>query len=246
MCRLSETSGEGGVSDYPNVVGEFKTLELVLSGRSIARYGDGEFKMAANPYSSIKSQEAHPKLSQRLREILHKSGDCLVGIPNINEWRLMTHEKAGFWRKHAQFSRLLADRQYVSSFITRPDSAPWINTDEYWAQLETLWRDQDVTLVRGSGKSFTAERLMLAGAKSVKEVVPEKPQHAWQWYDELLERIGRPTRALLCLGPTATVMAVDLCAKGVHAVDCGHAGMFWKKWKSGEQMVVTSADRVEV
>jgi hypothetical protein len=38
-----------------------ETLDLVLSGRSIARYGDGEFKMARTPGVGIKSQNGDPR-----------------------------------------------------------------------------------------------------------------------------------------------------------------------------------------
>jgi len=221
---------------YPHVIGEADTMDLVLAGRSIARYGDGEFKMAEG--NSIKSQDGHPVLALRLREILHRSGECLVGIPNIHS----ATPKAVFWSQFLQRSRLLADRQYVSAFISRPDSAPWIDTPAYWAKVSALWAGRDITLVRGSSKSLTAEVLVDAGAGHVTEVLAPR-QHAWAAYDDLLERIGTPERALLCLGPTATVLAVDLCARGVHAIDFGHGGMFWKKHQRGDPMHVSPADK---
>jgi len=221
---------------YPEVASELATIALVAAGRSIARYGDGEFKMADHGVG-IKSQQAEPALSKRLREILKSSGDCLVGIPNIRS----DTPKAEFWGKHMRFAPLLADRPYVSSFITRPDSAPWIDTPAYWAMVESLWKGRKVTLVRGSTKSLIADDLV--GAAEVREIVAPR-QHAWGDYASLLERIGTPARALLCLGPTATVMAVDLCAKGVHAIDLGHAGMFWRKHRRGEAMWVTQDDKV--
>lgn len=220
---------------YPKVIGESETLDRVLAGASLARYGDGEFKMAAHG-AGIKSQVAHPVLSRRLREILHASGDCLVGIPNIRS----DTPKAEFWGKHMRFADLLADRPYVSSFISRPDSAPWIHTDDYWDRLESLWIDQDVTVVRGSGKSLAPEDLL--GANEITDVLCRK-QHAFQDYDEILERVGTPTRALICLGPTATVLAVDLCAKGVHAIDLGHVAIFLRKRRRGEPLVVTDEDK---
>lgn len=222
---------------YPHVLSELKTLRLVASGKSIARYGDGELKMADRPVG-IKSQEYHPRLRSRLAAILHDSGDCLVGIPNIHS----DTPKAEHWGKYQVYSRLLAERQYVSSFITRPDSAPWINTEEYWALIESLWRGKAVTLVRGSSKSFTAERLADAGAGQVTEILAPR-QHSWAEYDALLERIGTPETALLCLGPTATVMAVDLCARGVHAIDLGHAGLFYKKHVNGDPMWLSKEDK---
>jgi hypothetical protein len=58
-----------------------------------------------------------------------------------------------------------------------------------------------------------------------------------------MKRIGTPDRALLCCGATATVLAVDLSARGVHAIDLGHAGMFLRKWRRGDPVQVTDADR---
>ncbi len=227
------------VKGYPLVLGEMATLQRVLAGASVARYGDGELKMADHGVG-IKSQPADDRLSQRLREILIDAGSCMVGIPNIHS----ETPKVEFWDKFKRYASLLdASRRYVSSFITRPDSAPWINTAEYWAALESLWAGLDVTLVRGSTKSLVAEDLM--SARNVREIVA--PRHgAWTEYNALLERIGKPDRVLICLGPTATVMAVDLCAKGVHAIDCGHVGMFRRKHLRGDPMWVTAQDKTAV
>lgn len=221
---------------YPSVLSESETLDRVLAGASLARYGDGELKMASHN-SGIKSQVADPHLSERLRRILISyHSDCLVGIPNIHS----PSPKALHWGKFTRYAELLAERPYVSSFVTRPDSAPWINVPDYWARLESLWLGQDVTLVRGSSKSLVAEDLI--GAGTVTEIIAPR-QHAWASYASLLDRIGTPARALICLGPTATVMATDLCAKGVHAIDLGHVGMFLRKRRRGDPMWVTDEDK---
>jgi hypothetical protein len=79
----------------------------------------------------------------------------------------------------------------------------------------------------------------------VTEITPPR-QGAWAEYDATLQRVIalRPSRVLLCLGPTATVMAVDLCAKGIQAIDLGHVGMFLRKHLRGDPMVRTDADKV--
>lgn len=208
---------------WPAVLSEEETLRLVAEeGRSLARYGDGEFKLCYG--GSIKSQRFDEKLGRRLREILHASGDCLVGIPN-----LMMPTKP-FWdqfRVPKITALLKMDRLYGSAFVSRPDSAPWVHTAAYWARVESLWKGKDVTLVRGSGKSLTAS-LLTPSARSVNEILCAR-QHAWSERETLLERIGRPERVLLCCGPTATVLAVELAARGVHAVDLGHIGMWFKR-----------------
>lgn len=220
--------------EYPHVVSEMETLERVLAGASISRYGDGEFKICKG--ANAKSQMWDRRLAARMRDILQDSGACLVGIPNLRS----DTPKQKFWNGFESCVELLAEREYVSAFISRPDSAPWINTQAYWDRLQSLWRGRDVTLVRGSTKSLTAEELLGAGA--VTEIVCPR-QHAFAEYDRILERIGTPELAILCLGASATVMAVDLCAKGVHAVDLGHVGMFLRKHRRGDLMVVTDQDK---
>ena len=221
---------------YPKVMDELATLAAVVEGRSIARYGDGEFNLCAG--LSIPCQEWSRSLQHRLIGILkdpHETG-CIVAIPNLHS----ETPKRLFWDKYHASARFLSGHVYASSFVTRPDSAPWINTKSYWLALESLWFNRDVTLVRGSARSLTAADLTSANA--VTEIVAPKT-NAWSGYRELLERVGTPQTALLCLGPTATVMAVDLCAKGVHAIDLGHAGMFLHKHRRGEPMVVTAQDK---
>ena len=208
---------------YPVTIGEEATIDLLLQGRSIARYGDGEFRLMVG--TDRAGQPHYPDLAKRLREILRDSGDCLVGIPNL---RTKT-PKAEFWRRFSGewVTRHLTARPYCSSFITRPDSAPWINNPRYWAKCRQLWADKDVTVVRGGNKSLRAA--IMPEARSVREIIGPRI-NAWASRDALMEAIGTPGHpVILCLGITATVMAADLCAKGVQAWDLGHMGMFLRR-----------------
>lgn len=241
------------IDKYPTVIGESDTLDLVLAGKSIARYGDGEFKICLG--GAAKAQEADSRLRKKLTRALIDSGECLIGIPNIRDVlaRHTVGQKQDFWARFMSMKSLLVNRQYVSAFITRPDSAPWIDTPEYWRRIESLWLGRDVTLVRGSSKSLTADDLI--GAKHVTEIVTAgkiQPdgrvwhRDAFSEYESLLNRIGTPERVLLCLGPCATALAVDLCARGVHAIDLGHVGMFLRKHRRGDPMWVSQEDKVAV
>lgn len=211
---------------YPAVLSEDATLDLLLAGRSIARYGDGEFRLMIG--GERPGQPYDATLARRLREVLQDSGECLVGIPNLVGPKLPP-TKADFWRKYTELwlTKHFAKRQYVSSFITRPDSAPWINRLDYWTKVRQLWAGMDVTLVRGTGaKSLLAERM--PEARSVREVVGPRIG-AWSERQRLMDQVGTPDHpVILCLGLSATVMAADLCAKGVQALDLGHIGMFLK------------------
>jgi hypothetical protein len=228
---------------YPTVLDESATLDLVVAGASIARYGDGEFHLAEN--GSIRTQRCVPDLAARLRGIL-KGDDapCLVGIPNIRS----NTPKAAFWEKYKRCSALLRPSQsYVSSFVSRPDNAPWLDTPSYWQRIEQLWAGKDVTLVRGTDPGETGGVSLLAedltSARSVREVIGPAV-NAWAEYPRLMEEIGplkneyylKTHVVLLCLGPTATVMAADLCKRGVHAIDLGHVGMFRRWHLRGESL----------
>lgn len=229
---------------YPAVLGEVETLERVLAGASLARYGDGEFALAE--WRSIRSQPHHFALSARLRGILQGDGGaCLVGIPNL--LAPLPPEKARFWKKYTRCAELLSGTQsYVSSFVSRPDNAPWLDVPAYWQRLEQLWEGQDITLVRGDypkgtgGVSLVASDL--TSAKSVTEIIGPAV-NAWADYTRIMGQIGQSTRVLLCLGPTATVMAVDLCRRGVHAIDVGHIGMFRNRHLQGLPMVRTAQEK---
>lgn len=226
---------------YPNTATELQTLMATLSGVSLARYGDGEFTLCRG--LSIPCQQYSESLGRRLRDILCSlSSCCNVGIPNLNS----PTPKVAFWEKYRQCSDLLnPERRYGSAFVSRPDSAPWIDRPWYWEAIEDLWRGRCVTLVRGAftqqPRSLTADDLV--GAASVREVIGPRI-NAWDDYEELLETIGTPERALLCLGPTATVLAADLSERGVHAIDLGHIGMFLRKHRRGEPMAKTAEDNV--
>lgn len=227
------------LTSYPRVRDEKETMRRVLAGASIARFGDGEFALAEN--RSIRPQRGRPDLAERLRGILlGDAAPCMVGIPNIAALASLPPKKARFWAKYARCAALLApDVNYASSFITRPDNAPALDTPEYWRQLESLWAGQDVTLVRGDDPNGTGAVSLvkkdLASARTVTEVVAPGV-NAWDKYPAILEEVGRPRRALLCLGATATVMAVDLSRLGVHAIDLGHVGMFLRRHLAGEPM----------
>lgn len=197
-------------------------------GRSIARFGDGELKIATG--RDAKSQQHNHQLSAALCRILHDmNGPCLPCIPRPAS---IPESKAVFWRPYMtarEYLRLYRpDGCYGSAFVTRPDSAPSIDNAGYWESVRKLWAGRDVVLVRGSTKSLTADRL--GGAASVTEIVGPV-QHAWREHADLFARLKREKsrQIILCLGATATVLASWLAHEGAWALDLGHLGMFTKR-----------------
>lgn len=217
---------------YPVVLSEEATLDAALNGKSIARYGDGELRLALG--GKAISQEPHPKLAAELRAILNSSF-VLPCIPRVS--KDLPEDKKEVWAKYrqAQYVNLYdMNRAYGSAFITRPDSAPNIDNPDYWRKVKQLWDGKDVTLVIGSERSLTTS--MMHSARSAR-VIEGLYHHSYKIIDDLERQIGTPRgTVILCIGATATVLADRLARKGVHAVDLGHIGMFMRAEKRKEMM----------
>lgn len=220
---------------FPKCLSEAETLERAIAGESLSRFGDGEFSIALG--GNCVSQKGDKSLAAEMRGILeHAPKGCLPCLPDPYGGS----PKKANWQKFENANLTLGNQQFGSAFISRPDSAPWIDTPEYWQRMRLLWSGKDVTLVLGSTRSLRPE--MIADAASVREVwgtyrdaysstAPDHRNHpsALHSIDELIESVGKPSGpVLMCLGPTATVMAARLTTRGVHAIDLGHLGMFMR------------------
>lgn len=204
------------------VMSEVETIKLCRT-HSIARFGDGELRVALGGQAI--SQRPDPRLAQELRAILRDDiPGLLVGLPNFE-----ATSRQESWAKYGQgkFAQLyVPGRKYASSLISRPDSAPWIDTPEYWASVRKLWQDQHVVLVAGDRKSITPEAL--SEAASVRSVTAPR-QDAYAEIDRIERDVGdHHGVVVLCLGCTATALASRLHRRGVHALDLGHVGMFMR------------------
>lgn len=220
---------------WPVVWDEDKTIDAVLSGMSIARFGDGEFNLAVG--GNCITQKHSAKIQSSLRDILLNPGKCLVGIPRLDG------PKKKFWQQYCRHDilSLFGRNSYASAFITRPDSAPNIDRDDYWNKIRRIWSRKKVTLVRGSEKSLTAD--MLDDTIDVREIVVPK-KNAFEYASRPEFKIGNGSDiVILCCGPAATVLAYALNISGFHAVDLGHIGMFLRKHIRREPMIVTKEDK---
>lgn len=219
---------------YPKVIDENATLDAVLAGNSLTRFGDGEFRLAMGGARNV-SQVAHPELRRELCEILvTKQKFCLVAIPDMNP----QSPKWWFWGKYVNlYPRMLDERiTYYSQFITRPDSAPHIDVPEFYDRMENLWRDQEVVLVRGSERSLVEGRPPMSSAKKTHVVMCAR-RDAYQEIDRVeAEVLALNTkRVLLCAGAMATVLTYRLAKRGLHAIDLGHIGYLWRLYERREQ-----------
>jgi hypothetical protein len=216
---------------YPEVIGEFATLAALLTGKSIARYGDGELKlMDGKAYLREPPSEALAGELGRIIQEPHPA--CLVGIPTMDPGG----PKYRNWLRHEKrFLKWLSPEVvYHSAFITRPDSAPWIRTVEFAEKIERLWKGKRATVLCEPGNSIL--RTVGLSAKKISHI--ECPHREAYAHIDRLERqiVGKRNEvALLSCGPTATCLAHRLAAAGVQAVDIGSAGGYLLKLLTGNR-----------
>jgi hypothetical protein len=213
------------VSEYPPVVNEYDTLSKLHQGYSIARFGDGEFKIVAG--KEYVREPRNERLTAEIREVLRNPPQrCLIGIPTMDPMG----PKYASWARHIKrFERMLPkDRDYYSALISRPDSAPWINTVQFATLYAYLWRDKRVAIL--CEKDGSAHRAVAPGASSLVKL--RCPRHeAYQFIDKFESRIldAGVDIAILSCGPTATCLAARLARQGVQAIDFGSGGSFIAK-----------------
>jgi hypothetical protein len=208
---------------YPRVLGEFETVRLLLEGKSIARFGDGELKILdGRGYSR---EPTNYRLTQEMLGVIEApAGGCLIGIPTMDP----AGPKYLNWTRHLErFCRYVqADdgRIYGSAFITRPDSAADpIESAEYFELLSTLWAGEGPVVVLSESTNK-----LLACVRAMRPVVHvECPsRQAYREIDALERAIVKaaPSVALLSCGPTATCLANRLARRGIQGVDLGSVG----------------------
>lgn len=214
------------------VLSEWKTLEMVMNGCSLSRYGDGEIKHMDGKKNV--SQEQADSLSRALSDVFDSElKGHMVGIPNVFNGRSFD----GLAEKYIESMRRRfgkrsdPKRVYGSAYISRADLCGYLDWAPYWSAISELWNGKDVVLVRGNGKRANPAGMMERARDFVEIEIPSK--NAWECYPEILKecmRMGSFCRFLLAAGPTATVLAYDLALRGRHAVDIGHLGMFYGRW----------------
>jgi len=216
---------------YPKVLTEKQTVERILDKRiSFARYGDGEFKLCRG--KSIARQPASPAISRRLREILRSDAPNLaVGIPPFpDKARIVDSTMDSFFRKFYfrewESVHYMGNKIYLSWSAFFPDHCglPSEEAPAYIERFRQIWRDKNVTFVCNDRFRKAMSSSNLFNNTKTRSFIRAPEKNAYSRYDDLFEQSARrPADNLLLLacGPTATVLAFDLAARGYQAVDVG-------------------------
>jgi glycosyltransferase family protein len=141
------------------------------------------------------------------------------------------------------YTYLDINRIYYNAFFTRV-YMPFNKTDKhyqncgrYFEKVKKTWAGRDVVICEGQGTRFGMFNDLLDGAKSISRIICPA-RGAFDKYDAILSAfndIGMDNLILAALGPTATVLAYDLCKKGHQAIDIGHLDLEYEWFLRKEQ-----------
>jgi len=222
----------------PKIKSMEETLDKIINDKcSISRFGDGEF--ACMNYSRISFHDPSEDLADRLKEVISSDlPNLLIGLPDcFGSLDCYVPYTRKFWRKYMSkkrqmtYSYLNMNRVYYNAFFNRY----YLNfnkTDEYYQRcctyikrLKEIWKNRDVIIFESQEARLGTANDLLDGAKSISRIIFCPVKNAFNKYDEILSAfndIEPDNLILVALGPTATVLAYDLCKKGYQTVDIGH------------------------
>jgi glycosyltransferase family protein len=213
-----------------------ETLDKILQDKcSLSRFGDGEFVIMNG--GRIHFQRCSPKLALRLKEVIASDNpNLLIALPPcFGSLDNYLPPVADFWikcmsrKREMIYSYLDLNRIYYDAFFSRVYIQSY-KTDEhykkcgdYYEKIKKIWAGRDVVICEGEGTRFGMLNDLLDSAKSISRILCPA-RSAFDKYDEILSAfndIGTDKLILAALGPTATVLACDLCRKEYQAIDIG-------------------------
>jgi len=209
--------------------------EIIKNNRSIARFGDYEFKIIFGE-KCCKYQKSNEKLAKRLKEILQSNEEnLLIGICdsiNMNYLNKLRKQFKKIFKKFIlknKFSLLKilnTDKQYYSANISRfyiyfIDRS---NTLNYVKKLKKVWNNRNILIVEGEQTRLGIGNDLFNNTKSIERILCPA-ENAFNVYDSIYNEVIKNEKnklILIALGPTATVLSYDLNKVGYQAIDIGH------------------------
>ncbi len=239
---------------YPKIEPTEITIEKIMNGKSICRFGDGEFAIMSGK-NRQKFQLLTEKLQRRLIEVFESRDDnIIIGIADVygSLEKYNTEGKYGirFYLteevRKEHYSFIDMNRVYADAYITRPflihadnnTDAPKKRFDE----LKKIWHGKKLLIIEGEKTRMGVGNDLFENAKDIKRVLCPA-ECAFDRYDDILSfalEQDKDCLVLIALGPTASVLAYDMAKAGFHALDIGHIDIEY------EWMLAGKGERVNI
>lgn len=222
--------------------------KIVLEGKSLARFGDGEFSIMSGIMRQ-KFQRLDEKLCKRLKEVIDtKDERILIGIAdnygNLDRFNKKAADGIRIYmteevRKSHQ--RYLKDKNvYYDAYLSRPyvmmrDQGKE-ETEKRFNNLKRIWDKRDVVIIEGALTRMGVGNDLFNNAGSIRRIIAPATS-SFDRYDDILsaalEIENDNVIFLIALGPSAGVLAYDLTKQGYQAVDIGHIDLEYEWFLAG-------------
>jgi len=229
--------------------GELAVEEIVNHGKSMARFGDGEFAAIAGRIRHRFQTQVEEELSRKLKETLQSEDEnLLVGIAdNYGSLEKYTEQAKREIRcylnpqvRKEHLELLKSEKEYYDAYVTRPyvmyadnqTNAPRRRFDN----LKRIWEGRDCIFVEGCYTGLGVGNDLFDNAGSIQRIIGPA-ENAFSRYQEILDcclKQPKDKLFLLALGAAATVLAADLSQAGYQAVDIGHIDLEYEWFLRGE------------
>ncbi len=231
-----------------NIRSDEETIELLLQGYSMARFGDGEYTLALEE-RGLRFQKLDLELSRRIREVIQNTDNDKLLVAIAENAGDLTHyyDYAAnvmheYTYSHRKGLELLIprDKVYSNTNITRfyvwhkdnlTDAA-----QKRADSLRQLWEGRDVIFVEGAETRLGVGNDYFENAASIRRI-EGPPTSTYDRYNEIYEacmQAPKDALFLLAIGPCAGVLAYDLSKEERQAIDIGHLDMEYMWYKAGK------------
>lgn len=221
---------------YPNMkfYDDVTTVDFIVNEhKSLARFGDSEFFwMKGESFDSY--QNYSEDLSNDLIKAFKSTNEkILIGIPygvvnskkcNLNaklHWEII---KADSFERILEFVDL--NKTYCNASISRPyiDYSDYQFSTDNFNNLKRIWDNRDIVFVEGEKSKLGMGNDLFSNAKSIKRIIcPATNSYEKKELikNSILKNVSKETMILASLGPTASILAVEMTELGYQFVDIG-------------------------
>jgi len=226
------------------VLDEYKTIDRIKEGYSLARYGDGEFfRLLRSSKGISKLQKFDDKLKEKLFTVFSKPLEkLLIGIPRMDKPKRWVINFNNNFSEFIDDKRAYRESVFVSAFVSRP-SLVGRDTQEYFDKVKSIWRKRGIVLINFN--SNILNHYLFEGC--VVDFIQISRRDCFDDYDNIRRECkkfyNQKKVFLASAGPAATCLAYDLTLDGEQCVDIGQIAFEYSLFKNENNLQLwTSQD----
>jgi len=215
------------------VLDEYKTIDKIKEGYSLARYGDGEFfRLLRSSKGISKLQKFDEKLKEKLFIVFSKPLEkLLIGIPRMDKPKQWVINFNNGFSKFISDKRARKESIFVSAFVSRP-SLVGRDTQEYFDKVKSIWKKREIVLINFN--SSLLDHYLFEGC--VVDFIQISRRNCFDDYDNIHGKCkkfyNRGKIFLASAGPSATCLAYDLTLDKEQCIDIGQIAFEYSLFKN--------------